>query len=431
MNGFIAAAQQEQARTASRAFNPACGGAHRQKKARRDGLPHRRGHSQLLGLRPRLRAPGPHVPVRLSPGACPRTCTWSRSGRHSCANGDPVSCRNKSGASREPDRLSAEATRRHAPPDYAWTDLTYLLHKYHVPLALLRAQGRQSPTASSTTRVACAPVRSGRARRRGSGTRCRTSKTFTRTISSATSSRSRSSTPRPTKGTLPAVSWIVPNGHVSEHPPGLVSAGQTYVTGLINTIMKSPDWKSTAIFLAWDDWGGFYDNVVPPHVDMNGYGLRVPALVISPYARRGYHRPPDAQLRRLRQVHRGRLPRRPAARPPHRRAARPAPRRARGRPSARQPGPRLQLPPGASSPGPPVCAPEDGFEGAVPLQVPAHRLIGGHASAARGGNEAGWPYGRALYSRCAWGRLDEVGAISCLGSSRGAGGGRRRRELGA
>ena len=55
---------------------------------------------------------------------------------------------------------------------------------------------------------------------------------------------------------------------------------------LINTIMKGPDWDSTTIFLAWDDWGGFYDNVVPPTVDQNGYGLRVPAIVISPYAKR-------------------------------------------------------------------------------------------------------------------------------------------------
>ena len=52
--------------------------------------------------------------------------------------------------------------------------------------------------------------------------------------------------------------------------------------------MKSPDWSSTAIFLTWDDWGGFYDHVVPPEVDGQGYGLRVPALVISPYARHGY-----------------------------------------------------------------------------------------------------------------------------------------------
>ncbi len=51
--------------------------------------------------------------------------------------------------------------------------------------------------------------------------------------------------------------------------------------------MRSPDWRSSAIFLAWDDWGGFYDHVRPPRVDANGYGLRVPALLISPYARKG------------------------------------------------------------------------------------------------------------------------------------------------
>jgi phospholipase C len=89
-------------------------------------------------------------------------------------------------------------------------------------------------------------------------------------------------------GKLPAVSWIAPAQKVSEHPPGLVSAGQAYVTTLINAVMRSPNWSSTAIFLAWDDWGGFYDHVVPPHVDENGFGLRVPSLVISPYARPGY-----------------------------------------------------------------------------------------------------------------------------------------------
>jgi phospholipase C len=52
--------------------------------------------------------------------------------------------------------------------------------------------------------------------------------------------------------------------------------------------MRSPNWDSTAIFLTWDDWGGFYDHVAPPVVDLNGYGLRVPGLVISPYARRGF-----------------------------------------------------------------------------------------------------------------------------------------------
>jgi hypothetical protein len=75
---------------------------------------------------------------------------------------------------------------------------------------------------------------------------------------------------------------------VSDHPPALITAGQAYVTGLINTIMRSLNWNSTAIFLCWDDWGGFYDHVKPPVVDGQGYGLRVPALVISPYAKHGY-----------------------------------------------------------------------------------------------------------------------------------------------
>ena len=68
-------------------------------------------------------------------------------------------------------------------------------------------------------------------------------------------------------GTLPAVSWITPKNAVSEHPPAKISAGQAYVTSLINAAMQGPDWNSTAIFLAWDDWGGFYDHVAPPKVD--------------------------------------------------------------------------------------------------------------------------------------------------------------------
>ena len=90
------------------------------------------------------------------------------------------------------------------------------------------------------------------------------------------------------RGTLPAVSWVLPSGVLSEHPPNRVSDGAAYVTSVVNAVMRSPDWNSTAIFLTWDDFGGFYDNVVPPKVDANGYGLRVPAIVISPYAKRGY-----------------------------------------------------------------------------------------------------------------------------------------------
>jgi len=89
-------------------------------------------------------------------------------------------------------------------------------------------------------------------------------------------------------GTLPSVTWITPSQDNSEHSPASVHQGQAYVTALINAAMKSPDWNSTAIFLSWDDWGGFYDHVAPPRVDRNGYGLRVPLIVISPYARKGH-----------------------------------------------------------------------------------------------------------------------------------------------
>jgi phospholipase C len=89
-------------------------------------------------------------------------------------------------------------------------------------------------------------------------------------------------------GSLPAVSWIVPDQSYSEHPPASIAKGQAYVTNLINAVMAGPEWSTSSIFVVWDDWGGFYDHVVPPRVDRNGYGIRVPSLVISPYARRGF-----------------------------------------------------------------------------------------------------------------------------------------------
>jgi phospholipase C len=90
-------------------------------------------------------------------------------------------------------------------------------------------------------------------------------------------------------GTLPSVSWVLPGPGYSEHPDaGSISPGIAWVTKVINAVMNSPDWSTSAIFLTWDDWGGYYDNVVPPKVGAVGYGLRAPGLVISPYARPGY-----------------------------------------------------------------------------------------------------------------------------------------------
>jgi phospholipase C len=88
-------------------------------------------------------------------------------------------------------------------------------------------------------------------------------------------------------GNLPAVSYIVPSG-ASEHPPSSLLSGQKFIKNLIQELMRSSVWDSSAFLLAYDDWGGWYDHVKPPQVDDYGYGLRVPALLISPYAKEGY-----------------------------------------------------------------------------------------------------------------------------------------------
>ena len=207
-----------------------------------------------------------------------------------CKNQSPDSCRSNIigpySASKFDKLVHKELSTGQTRVDLAWTDVTWLLYMHRVSWAYYVQTGTQ-PDCANDSALTCAAIK-------------QNAKTpgiwnplplFTdvhadhqlRNIQDLTSYYAAAKS-----GTLPAVSWITPSNSDSEHPPASVHQGQAYVTSVINAAMKSPDWKSTAIFLAWDDWGGFYDNVVPPTVDQNGYGLRVPSMVISPYAKQGY-----------------------------------------------------------------------------------------------------------------------------------------------
>ncbi len=176
--------------------------------------------------------------------------------------------------------------RRLAPDaNYAWTDLTYLLHRAGVSWRYYVHGGLQPDCADGDAN--CRPARQS----------ARTPEIWNPLPSFTTVKQDgqvgnvqdvSSFFAAAQGGTLPAVSWVVPDAADSEHPPANIQTGQAWVTRVVDAAMQGPDWGSTAIFLAWDDWGGFYDHVPPPHVDNAGYGMRVPGIVISPWAKRGF-----------------------------------------------------------------------------------------------------------------------------------------------
>lgn len=86
---------------------------------------------------------------------------------------------------------------------------------------------------------------------------------------------------------LPPVTWVTPRFELSEHPEFSLCHGENWTTEIVNAIMESPMWEDTAIFLTYDDWGGFYDPAAPPTLDPIGLGIRVPTWTISPYAKEG------------------------------------------------------------------------------------------------------------------------------------------------
>ncbi|HEY2159964.1 MAG TPA: alkaline phosphatase family protein [Solirubrobacteraceae bacterium] len=171
------------------------------------------------------------------------------------------------------------------PPDYGWTEITYLLHRHHVSWRYYLTQGTEPDCADGA--MTCTPVPQ----------KVETPEIWNPLpdfVDVHQDHQLRNVVPDTQffrdayAGSLPAVSWLIPSGDNSEHAPARISWGQDHVTRAIDAIMSGKDWNSTAIFLAWDDWGGFYDHVKPPRVDGQGYGMRVPGLVISPYSRRGY-----------------------------------------------------------------------------------------------------------------------------------------------
>ncbi len=91
-----------------------------------------------------------------------------------------------------------------------------------------------------------------------------------------------------TAGKLPAVSWVIPRGQASDHPNTNLGQGPSWVASVVNAIGNSQYWDSTAILITWDDWGGWFDHVAPPIANSYEYGLRVPLIVVSPYAKAGY-----------------------------------------------------------------------------------------------------------------------------------------------
>jgi phospholipase C len=218
---------------------------------------------------------------------------WSLPARLWLVSGWSAKCTNPNDASTCSSNLagpndgpSSILRRRKHGPLYGWTDLTYLLHVHRVSWASYVERGAAPDCFSGP--IGCYTSLPGQNTPgfwnvlpafvdvHEDGQTRQAARPISQFLAAAA------------RGALPAVSWVTPNWKDSDHPGASIVDGQAWVTGLIDAVMKGPDWSSSAIFLAWDDWGGFYDHVAPPKVDVNGYGLRVPALLISPFARRGY-----------------------------------------------------------------------------------------------------------------------------------------------
>jgi phospholipase C len=166
-----------------------------------------------------------------------------------------------------------------APRPYRWADITWLLHNHGVSWSSFVGPGTcVKPPCATTNKPATANVidvqpgfRTVQVDKQFSN--IRPYRQYFRRVHA---------------GTLPSVTWVLPAEGRSEHPPDSFRPGTTWVTKVVNAIMRGPrrQWMHTAIFLTWDDWGGFYDHVPPKRIDPYGYGIRVPGIIISPWVKR-------------------------------------------------------------------------------------------------------------------------------------------------
>ena len=169
----------------------------------------------------------------------------------------------------------------HTFPDYAWTDITYLLHAHGVSWGyfaspkglLLEGDGDgEGPDALGLSGWDPLPDFDDVGLDGQTGDIQKTSTFHTQAAA----------------GLLPSVSWVMPPYNSSDHPSQSVASGQAWVKKQIDAIQSGPDWPSTIVLVTWDEWGGFYDHVVPPVIDGQGYGFRTPLLVIGPMVKQGH-----------------------------------------------------------------------------------------------------------------------------------------------
>jgi phospholipase C len=194
---------------------------------------------------------------------------------------DPMSCYSDQ---KFPGGMYAHEGKQWIPSDggprpYIWADITWMLYTHGVSWSYYVGPGTcVAPPCEKLEGIETAPVQNPlpgfrTVQATGQLSEIRSNREFFRGARS---------------GNLPSVSWVMPVIDRAEHPPDNIQDGMSWVTKIVNSVMEGPLWERSAIFLVWDDWGGFYDHVEPPVVDENGWGLRVPSMVISPWAKPGF-----------------------------------------------------------------------------------------------------------------------------------------------